>query len=215
MVKRRFWVLGSECETEGQMSALHLESPWAALKPKLAQAPAQHWAMAWLEVHSGPPSAAGLVTAQWEHRITGTPARAGFAGLSGEMSDPAGSCTLVRAGQAALVFQTPQRWIRVWREEQTYGALPKAVRDDPQGWLRQQSNFIILTLLRVSDTSYIKCTTLSCSSREKISKPQEIRQFYVLWWKKRSSNLQKIFLQKIKDTLVFPSLPLSHSVFPK
>lgn len=49
---------------EGQISALQLESPWADLKPNLAQAPAQHWVLSCLEVHSELPLAAGLVTAQ-------------------------------------------------------------------------------------------------------------------------------------------------------
>lgn len=121
----------------------------------------------------------------------------------------------VRAAGAALVFQIRQCWLCVWREGQTYGTLPKVVRDDPQGWLSQQSNFITLTLPRASDTSYIKCTTLSCSSRRKIGKPQEIHQFCVLGWKKHSRHLAGSISSKDQRHSVLPFLLLSQSIFLK
>lgn len=109
------------------------------------------------------PWAAGPVTAQTQHRTLGTPAEGGLCIWSHEWPCRTLNSGRGRAGEAALVFQTAQGWMCVWREGQTYGA----VRDDPQGWLSQQSNFIILTLPQVSDTYRVYNTTTEQQEKNK------------------------------------------------
>lgn len=52
--------------------------------------------------------------------------------------------------------------------------------------------------------SYIKCTTLPCSSRKKISKLQEIHQFYVVWWKKIQQEFSRKFFFTRSKTVCTP-----------